>query len=86
MGNNDIHIKYFQGEGHSRMAFKNPKLAHLEKVRLVIRSQEGQNHKKWVAPSCGSSTTGLLAIRFWGSVTKSLGDTRGQIFTKSGRI
>ena len=31
LGNNDIHIKYFQGEGHSRMAFKNPKIAHLEK-------------------------------------------------------
>ena len=45
----------------------------------VIRSDEGQNHEKWVAPSCRSSTTGLLATGFWGSVTKSLGDTRGQI-------
>ena len=45
----------------------------------VIRSDEGQNHEKWVAPSCWYSTTGLLATGFWGSVTKSLGDTRGQI-------
>ena len=61
-----------------KVAFKNPKIAHLEKIRLVIRSDEGQNHEKWVAPSCWYSTTGLLATGFWGSVTKSLGDTRGQ--------
>ena len=35
----------------------------------VIRSDEGQNHEKWAAPSCRSSTTGLLATGFWGSVT-----------------
>ena len=28
---------------------------------LVIRPDEGQNHEKWLAPSCKSSTTGLLA-------------------------
>ena len=32
----------------------------------VIRSDEGQNHEKWVAPSCWYSITGLLATGFWG--------------------
>ena len=43
LGNNDIHIKYFQGEGHSKKAFKNPKIAHLEengsKTHVKFRSK-----------------------------------------------
>ena len=86
LGNNYARMRSCRVEGHSQIDLKGLKN---DKIRDHIAGDSARGRSK--PRKVGSTIIKILhhwfvSNRVLGSVTKSLGDTRGQIFTKSGRI